>query len=118
MSQRVRHTYGGYAHSQLRKLRNIAEQRPDKREKFARHLFRLYEQGRQLLTDGDMDIRVSDPEALRAASAAPVEEITARFDELDAEFKQLESSLPEQPDLEAVGRLLVGIRLEQLQRQR
>ena len=114
LSQLVRATYAGYAHSQARKVASIEASRPERRAKFARHLFRLFDQGRQLLTEGDMDIRVSDPDHLRALSELSPEEIQARFDVLDTEFRETASSLPERADFEAISKLMVEVRLAKL----
>lgn len=114
LSERVRTTYGGYAMSQLKQLEKLADRNPDRVEKFARHLFRLFEQGSSLLSTGDMSIRVADPDELRRISTAPVEEIKQRFHELDAEFRQLESVLPPEPDYRRINEMLLEIRRESL----
>lgn len=114
LSQRVRTTYTGYAHGQFKKLKSIDASRPEKREKFARHLFRLFEQGHQLLSEGDLTLRVSDPDKLRELSKAPLEVIQAEFDTLDASVRGMSSSLPEQPDYAAIDKLVREIRLETL----
>ena len=114
LSERVRVTYGGYAVSQLRQLEKLAGRSPERVEKFARHLFRLFEQGAALLSTGDMSIRVSDPEELRRISTAPVEEIKERFRELDARFQKLDSELPPEPDYERINELILEIRRESL----
>jgi len=114
LSQRVRTTYTGYAHGQFKKLQAKDVKRPEKREKFARHLFRLFEQGHQLLAEGDLTLRVSDPERLRELSKAPLEVIKKEFDRLDAEVRGMSSSLPEKPDYKAIDKLVREIRLEDL----
>jgi predicted nucleotidyltransferase len=116
LSERVRHTYAGYAHSQLQKLRNIEQERPEKREKFARHLFRLFEQGRQLLEQGDMSIEVADPEELRTKSRWPLERIEAEFALLEDEFATLETVLPWGPDWDQINATIIAFRLAQLER--
>lgn len=126
LSTRVKETYGGYARSQLRHLKNIDDylageqdeqeraRKQKKREKFARHLFRLFEQGRQLLTTADMSIAVTDPVRLREQSLWPYAEIEAAFEQLDEEMKGLEGVLPERPDWDALNEIALDLRLAHL----
>lgn len=111
LSQRVRQTYLGYAVSQLRKTQSIEERRPERRAKFARHLFRLLEQGEQILSQGDLSVRVADPEKLRAMGEWPIERIEAEFTRLDERIKDLPSDLPLDANWDAINELLVELRL-------
>lgn len=110
LSQRARATYSGYAIQQARKLQRVAADRPEKKEKYARHLFRLFEQGRQVLEEGSLEIHVRDPERLQSMSKWPVAKIIKQFDRLQSEFDQLESPLPQEPNYEAINALLIKIR--------
>jgi len=117
LSQLVRRTYSGFANSQLRQMKALTmkpqdQQRPEKQIKFARHLFRLMEQGRMLLATGEMNVRVADPEKLLQLSASPIEEIEQAFTEMDTEIHSIKSPLPEQVDFESINQLLVELRLE------
>ena len=117
ISQLLRQSYSGYAHSQLKKLLKNEENHPErseKREKSARHLFRLFEQGQQLLTSGELRVQVADPQEIITSAKAPALEIKKRFKELDEEFQELVSPLPELPDYQGIEKLLRSIRLQQL----
>lgn len=110
LSQRVRHTYGGFARSQLKQLAKADGQDAERREKCARHLFRICEHAEQLLRDGELSIRVRDPEELREKSRWPTDRIEREFARFDDRLAQIASPLPEHPDVEAINRLLVEIR--------
>jgi predicted nucleotidyltransferase len=114
LSQRVRQTYLGYAVSQLRKTQSIEERRPERRAKFARHLFRLLEQGEQILTTGELSIRVSDPEKIRAMGEWPIERVEKEFEVLDEKLKNMPSGLPLDADWDKINDLLVNLRLSAL----
>jgi predicted nucleotidyltransferase len=120
LSRRARQTYGGYARAQLRKAQEgtggSRGREHFKREKFMLHLYRLMEQGTELLRTGHLNVRVRDPEALRAAAAKPMHEAELEFDRLDREMQEAadESPLPETPDMDAVDELLVNIRRSML----
>lgn len=116
LSQRARHSYGGYV---VQQLRRATQGRGDalyvrRREKAIRHLFRLYEQGRTLLETGELQVRVSDPEAIRAKAKLTDAELEVEMGRLDEELMNLESPLPKGPDYEAIDALVRDIRLEAL----
>lgn len=61
----VRDAYWGYAESQLKRLvekGRFGGSLETRREKHARHLMRLLDQGHQLYTTGSLTLRVDDPE--------------------------------------------------------
>lgn len=115
LSQKVKATYGGYAISQIRRL----ERRGDgsfksklrkRKEKHARHCFRLLRQGRQILEEGRLDVKVSNPEELFEIGRLPDEELIRRFDKEHEAFEAVESTLPLVPDMDAVNDVLISIR--------
>lgn len=115
LSQQVRDTYGGYAISQIRRL----EKRGDgsfksklrkRREKHARHCFRLLQQGRQILEEGRLDVKVANPEELFEIGRLPDEELIKRFDSEYESFKAVQSDLPRDPDYERINDTLLTIR--------
>lgn len=61
-TQRVVDAYGGYAYSQLKRLENREWAR---REKHARHVYRLMLQGLELLKTGTLTVTLNDAEADR-----------------------------------------------------
>lgn len=111
----VRDAYGGYARAQAMKLANRGEgyfssSTKNRTAKHGRHLLRLLRQGRELLTTGELTLRVSDPEqywAFDSMTPAEMLEVYAREQEL---FTAAESVLPERPDRERVAELLTEIR--------
>lgn len=111
LSQRVRLTYLGYAVSQLRKTQSIEERRPERRAKFARHLFRLLEQGEQILTEGKLSVAVSDPERLRAMGEWPIERVEEEFLRLEEHVQNVPSDLPLDADWDTINELLIELRL-------
>jgi uncharacterized protein len=116
LSQRAAVTFGGYAKQQIERLqrRNDGSFAADTRKrtaKHARHCFRLFHQGRELLETGKITVNVGHMrDELFAIGEAPVEEMVARFEREWATFNQIESVLPEQPDMEMANRLLLSIR--------
>lgn len=109
----VRNSYGGYAISQLGRLRRGTGKTD---AKLGRHARRLLIQGKQLLTTGDMQIDVSEyrDEIFEFGNLA--ENHTSVFEErfyrCYDEFMQAESVLPEVPNTEFVNHLLVSTRLK------
>lgn len=114
ISQLVREAFGGYAVAQARKLAargdTFSSDTRNRTAKHARHCFRLMRQGRELLETGTMSLRVPDRAALFALGELPPAEIVARFEDEYARFREVESSLPERPDLDAINDLLLEIR--------
>lgn len=101
--------------SQLKRIeRYDRNDRPEKRDKSARHLFRLFEQAEQLLTTGELDLRVSDPDELRRLSELPYSEIKDYFIDMDQWLRHLPSDLPERADREKISELVREIRIEEL----
>jgi hypothetical protein len=115
----VRAAYGGYARQQLSRIERrmsvdgeTASETDKRVKKHARHCFRLFDQGAQLLRDGVMDVRVTKEkrEELFALGDVPFPRLSEMFLEKDAEFKAIPSNLPDSPDSEWVNELLVEIR--------
>lgn len=117
----VRDSFGGYAKQQLVRIqRRMAtlekEENPTevvKRvKKHARHCFRLFDQGVQLLETGSMNIRVTPArrEELFTLGELPYDELERRFDLEMEKFNAITSGLPEKPDRAWVNDLLIEIR--------
>lgn len=105
-SQRAVQTYGGYAVSQLQKMKRL--QRADR--KHARHCLRLLRQGRQYITEGTITLKVDDPEEYFRMNDMSLDEvITVLEHELDR-FNLVIPQVPPHPDVEFVDEFLVGIR--------
>jgi hypothetical protein len=115
LSQKVRATYAGYAMSQVKRLQNredgsFKSKLRKRYEKHARHIFRLMQQGMQILEHGTLTVRVPNPDELFAIGKLPPEELIKRFEEEDAKLREVKSSLPEEPDLETINGVLLAIR--------
>lgn len=114
LSNTVKRAYGGYAISQARKLgrrgHSFSSATKNRYPKHARHCFRLLQQGRQLLTEGVLDVRVANPTELLQIGELEPEQLITKFEEEFAVFNQIESVLPDMPDIETVSNALVRIR--------
>lgn len=111
LSKLVRRTYLGYARSQLRKM----EKGKDSKlyAKHARHTMRLLQQGYELLTTGNLTLRVADPDELRALSELPFEEFKDRAEEKASTLLAAECVLPNAPNSLMIDLFLRRVRREQ-----
>ncbi len=116
LSQKIRHTYGGYAQQQFKIALNGGRDHLylKRRQKAIRHLFRLYEQGHEMLTTGNLTYRLSDPERIKALSLLDDAGLKREYELLDEKFKQVKSDLPLEPDLEKINAALIAIRRRHL----
>jgi predicted nucleotidyltransferase len=109
-------SYGGYALSQARKLNarggTYGSGRANRYEKHTRHCFRLLYQGKELLETGTLTVRVTPEmrEELFAIGKSTPAEIIDRFEKEFTEFDKIKSVLPDNPDREAINKLLLKIR--------
>lgn len=111
-------SYGGYALGQARDLNRrggtYGNGRNKRYEKHTRHCFRLLLQGRELLETGKLTVRVS-PERREELFAIGKESPEVIIEKFEAEFKkfdEIDSKLPDKPDIEAINKLLLKIRKE------
>lgn len=107
LSRRVAQTHGGYARQQLQKAKAAPE-----RPKLRLHLVRLMEQGLHLLETGELRVEVDDPDWLHEIAGLPMPRLEEFFNARDRQLaRALESSpLPEEPDRDAINRLMVELR--------
>lgn len=118
LSTKVRKTYGGYARSQMEKaVKGTGGSRGQahlRREKFLLHTMRLMQQGLDILRDGDLTLKVADPEYLWWAAERGtgfVEKIVADQDaRMDLALKN--TPLPDEPDYEAIDQMLIRLRMQ------
>lgn len=119
LSTRIRDTYGGYAIAQIKRLMNrndgsFASNTRKRYAKHARHCFRLIDQGHELLTTGNLTVKVSDPDYLfwlGEQSPETLEKLFSKeFDKLD----HSKSVLPDKPNDEEINDLVLEIRLKNL----
>lgn len=114
LSKRARLTYGGYVLSQARKLAAHGDfydgATKNRYEKHTRHLFRLLQQGQELLATGTLTVRVSNREELFAYGKLAPEQVLALYQEKIQVFDAIPSVLPDEPDITRVNALLLQIR--------
>jgi hypothetical protein len=115
--RRVKSAFGGYAMAQIQRLQRrgdgtFSSDTKNRREKHARHCFRLLAQGTQLLATGTMRLKVEDPERLFAIGRMDDEDMTKEFDAANETFLGAaeDSCLPEAPDEGLVDELICEIR--------
>ena len=118
----VMNAYRGYAFSQARRLNNRTEQGLDGYDsslknrfaKHTRHCFRLLMQARQLLETGTLQVKVTPEqrEYLFAMGEKTADEVVDEFMRQDAEFENIVSVLPDEPDYERLNNLLYEIRMK------
>lgn len=114
-SKLVRDAYLGYAHSQFRKLQERGDGKFDsntanRAPKHAKHLFRLLEAGYDLLTTGDMSVRVHDRSRYEEIMLMTQSQWQKLFDEERERFRSVKSVLRDEPDYEAVNTFLTNYR--------
>lgn len=120
-TQGVQKAYRGYALSQARKLSSRQKEGLDGYDsalknrfaKHTRHCFRLLLQGKQLLETGTLSVEVSPEERkwlFKMGEQTP-ETIVDTFMAEDSKFNDMASVLPDQPDWEAIDKLIYQIRM-------
>jgi predicted nucleotidyltransferase len=122
----VRAAYTGYAIAQANRLANReAEGRKGfnsdlarRTAKHGRHCFRLMLQAEQLLTTGEIVVDVSEHRdelfAVGELAERDVQTFLERFEQRKAELDAIESSMAEEPDVEAAERFLIDFRRSNL----
>lgn len=118
----VMNAYRGYAFSQAKRLNNRTEQGMEGYDsslknrfaKHTRHCFRLLMQARQLLETGTLDVKVTPEqrEYLFAMGEKSASEVVDEFMRQDAEFDNIVSVLPDEPDMETLNKILFDIRMQ------
>ena len=112
----VRNSYLGYASQQLRKIANGASDR--RTAKHARHLARLIFQGTRLYGQGELVVRLDDPqwfldfgEEVAGGDHERARELLARAED---DFDRISSPLPDRPDEAVVDDWLRSVRAAHL----
>lgn len=119
--RRIAGAFGGYAMDQFERLKKrgdgtFSSDTKNRTEKHARHMFRLLDQGRELLTTGTLTVKVADSERLFDLGRLPPNEMSAAFNAEDDRFNKAyeESTLPEHGDHDKAAELLAIIRANHL----
>lgn len=116
LSQRVRKTYGGYAMAQIKRLKergdgSFKSKLRKRREKHARHCFRLLWQGTQILQEGNLTVSVAPyREQLFHIGTLDDDALDEMFTAAMAKMDATESTLPAEPDYAKINAALVEIR--------
>jgi hypothetical protein len=113
LSDRVRDAFGGYARQQLERMKRT-QKTNDRGEKYVRHMFRLLQEGQHLISTGELQVRVDDPEELFALGRLPFDDVLAEFEKRDAEYRDTKSVLPPSPNYAKVESFLIEARLKLL----
>jgi predicted nucleotidyltransferase len=114
----VRSAYMGYATSQAKKLEKrendglegFGSAVKKRSPKHKRHLMRLCFQCEDLLTTGELNLRVKDPQLLFDFGEQPSEVVIDWFNAMQKRIDSLVSVLPKEPDMETLDDLLLLIR--------
>ena len=117
LSNRVRKTYGGYARQQVERLiargdGSFGSDLRKRREKHARHCFRLLIQGTDLLRYGEIRLRLDAREIqlVTAVSKLSDEKLLGAFAEYDDVLQNTLSVLRDEPETDKVDDMLYSIR--------
>ena len=117
LSNRVRETYGGYVHQQVRKLRahegDYFESKVRNRyAKHARHIVRLLDQGIQLVETGELDPVVGEEkrELLYSMGDQTLEFIEQYVEDKIRQMDHGKSCLTDEPDYDKINGVLLSIR--------
>lgn len=103
----IRSAYLGYARAQADR---VAREWPNHKPKMARHCWRISNQAIDLLTTGEFNIHVGNPEPYFQLTELPFEELMEHLERAIYEVETCHSVLPEKPDVEAVDYFLKEVR--------
>jgi hypothetical protein len=112
----VKGSYLGYVDGQVKRLLKRGDFDPDmkkRREKHARHCYRLLLQARELITTGSVTLWLSESDRTSAFAVGMMsDEDFAEFieDAID-DIKKLDSVLPDAPDIDRIDELMLRLRL-------
>lgn len=134
LSTKARHTFGGYAHAQMQRLKNAAAQitetgqsrpgrNPDRAKleqehgydtKHAMHLVRLLRMGLEVLQEGQLQVFRQDAAELLEIRDGKysLAEILELASDLDQQLSQAPSDLPSKVDIAFLAKHLKGLYLE------
>lgn len=118
LSSKARGSFGGYAMEQAKKLEARQEEGKvgydsnlkNRFAKHTRHCFRLLRQGAHLLQTGELKVKVDNPQELFDLGESPPDVVIAKFKEEYEKFKQVESVLPDEPNVEAINEMVLWLR--------
>jgi len=105
-------SYGKYALNEAKELYNKHEigETHTRHKQHARHCFRLLQQGRELLENSVLNVKVEDLEILFNISDMEINDMMRLFSTTYEEFKEIKTSLPDEPDYKRINDVLIKIR--------
>lgn len=106
-TDKVRSAYLGYATAQKER---VLREYPDHKNKMVRHCLRIAEQGRDLISKGEFDVRVDDPERFFRLDTMPLMNVGLILEKALYQLETAESVLPDEPDIKAVDEFLKDVR--------
>lgn len=102
----VRPSYYGYAAAQLREFQN----RPNPKDKMPRHCLRIARQAVDILTTGNTNVRVPDPDEYFNLNKKPKEKIVEILGEEVEKIKTVPTVLRAEPCRDLVAEFLASVR--------
>jgi hypothetical protein len=106
LSQRLQATYLGFCNSNLKAIRRL----PSGYEKKAGHTLRLARQGRQLLEEGELTVRVDDPDEYFALTSMDKIDMLRKLNHEFELLREAKSGLPAEPDADPARNFLETVR--------
>lgn len=103
----VRNAYFGYAKAQRER---VLREYPDHKPKMARHCLRIARQATELLTTGECNVMVSNPQEYFEFTELPFDDMDAILSEAVNSIETCESVLPERADIIALDEFLKEVR--------
>jgi uncharacterized protein len=107
----LRYTYGGYSKGQFEEAKTFEEFSP-KYQKKVRHAFRLLLHGKQLLTTGDLTVRLSEGHRtmLFELGKMPMSKLERLYEHEEEELMIVKTELPKEPDYDSIDAAVAKIR--------
>jgi uncharacterized protein len=120
----VRNSYGGYALQQVERFikrggKSFSSDTSNRTKKHARHCIRLMWQGHELLTTGNLTLKLTPEQReecfyLGEMAVSDPDMFVALYEVLDKQLFSADSVLLDKPDKEAINELLIDIRMDDL----
>jgi hypothetical protein len=103
----VRNAYFGYAKAQRER---VLREYPNHKPKMARHCLRIARQATELLTTGECNVMVNNPQEYFEFTELPFDDMDAILSEAVNSIETCESVLPEHADIIALDEFLKEVR--------
>jgi len=112
LSKDIFNSYGNYALNQAKKLYKLYKSGKEhvRHKKHARHCFKLLHQGGELLKTGSLTVRLDDPDMFFNIGEMEINDLMKTFSQKYDEFKNINTDIQDEPDIQKVNDLLLKIR--------